>query len=150
MTAQYPTVPGVVFKEVPGFPGYCVGDDGSLWTRWKPGPERVFRDWRRTNSRPKRHGRTRGYIHVSLAAADGARRWFQLQCLILEVFVGPRPPGMEACHANGIRHDNRPENLELWVTPQPSGQRPEDLAAWIVEFYPELVEAALARREAGT
>jgi len=45
-------------------------------------------------------------------------------------------------HKNGIRHDNRPENLELWVTPPRYGQRPEDLAEWVVQHYPELVERA--------
>ena len=48
-------------------------------------------------------------------------------------------------HINGIRDDNRPENLELWVKPQPAGQRPEDLAAWVVEHYPDLVRDAQAR-----
>jgi hypothetical protein len=33
-------------------------------------------------------------------------------------------------HKNGDRSDNRIENLELWVTLQPSGQRVEDLLAW--------------------
>lgn len=33
-------------------------------------------------------------------------------------------------HVNGIRDDNRPSNLELWGTSQPSGQRVEDLADW--------------------
>lgn len=50
-------------------------------------------------------------------------------------------------HKNGIRHDNRPENLELWIVPQPCGRRPEDLAEWVVEQYPELVAAALAQRK---
>lgn len=46
-------------------------------------------------------------------------------------------------HINGRRADNRPENLELWTKPQPSGQRPEDLVAWVIEYYPDLVRAAL-------
>lgn len=45
-------------------------------------------------------------------------------------------------HKNGIRHDNRPENLELWCKPQPAGQRAIDLARWVIETYPELVKQA--------
>lgn len=49
-------------------------------------------------------------------------------------------------HKNGIRHDNRAANLELWVVPQPYGQRVEDLVGWVVEHYPDLVREALEER----
>ena len=44
-------------------------------------------------------------------------------------------------HKNGIRDDNSPETLELWVRPQPSGIRAVDALAWareIMDRYREL------------
>jgi len=44
-------------------------------------------------------------------------------------------------HKNGMRDDNRPENLELWVSSQPAGQRVNDLVEWaeqIIEQYGSL------------
>ncbi|WP_218923125.1 HNH endonuclease [Bacillus thuringiensis] len=37
-------------------------------------------------------------------------------------------------HINGDRSDNRIENLELWTTTQPSGQRVEDKIEWAKAF----------------
>lgn len=60
--------------------------------------------------------------------------------LVMEEKIGRRLHDFENVHhLNGMRRDNRPENLELWTRPQPSGQRPADLAAWVMEFYPELI-----------
>jgi len=68
--------------------------------------------------------------------------------LVMERLLGrPLQPFENVHHKNGQRADNRPANLELWVVPQPYGQRPEDLVEWVVEHYPDLVAAALAARK---
>lgn len=55
-----------------------------------------------------------GYVYVNLKDKPRKQRRYVHQ-LVLEAFVGPRPEGMEACHDNGDRADNRLENLR-WDT----------------------------------
>lgn len=58
-------------------------------------------------------------------------------------------------HVNGIRADNRPENLRLWAAPtkvpgmslrQPFGVDVDDLVAFVVAQYPDRVSDLLASR----
>lgn len=53
----------------------------------------------------------------------------------MEQLLGRKLTGAENVHhINGVRDDNRPENLELWSSSQPSGQRVQDKVSWAVQI----------------
>lgn len=98
----------VEYRDIPGNPGYTVGSDGSVWSWWLKGSQaktRLATPWRMKGSISE------GYLVVCF----GKRARKFVHRLVLEVFVGPCPEGMEACHNNGIRTDARLDNLR-WDT----------------------------------
>jgi hypothetical protein len=64
--------------------------------------------------------------------------------LVMAEAVGrPLAKGETVHHRNGVRADNRLENLELWVRSHPSGQRVEDAVAHSLEVLRRYAPAYL-------
>lgn len=58
---------------------------------------------------------TAGYPILRLSMNNVARNEF-VHTLVTEAFHGPRPPGQQVNHIDGVKPHNTPDNLE-WVTP---------------------------------
>lgn len=106
--------PTVSYADVPGFPGYRVGTDGSVWRCWVNCPKgRIKRDiWKQMKIAVHR----KGYLYVNLTPVGGGKyKTFRVHRLVLEAFIGPCPPGMKGRRLNGVKADCRLDNL-AWGT----------------------------------
>jgi hypothetical protein len=105
--------------------GYCRAHYYRFWkygsaTGGRPSPNRKRGEGTKNN----------GY-HFTSVLVNGVQRQIGTHRLVMEKKLGRKLRANENVHhVNGIRDDNRQENLELWVRTQPCGQRPGDLVAW--------------------
>jgi hypothetical protein len=97
------------------------------------GPAEPLPQWEKRTKRPPE---TRGVNAGGYVISNRSDRREKLvhRHVMSEALGRPLFPGENVHHINGVRGDNRIENLELWSTSQPKGQRVPDKVAWAIEL----------------
>jgi hypothetical protein len=98
----------VEYREVSGFPGYRVGDDGTVWSSRISRSSRK-KPWQQLVGSADRKGRYRAVI----LCHKGVKRHVRVAALVLEVFGVARPAGHIIKHLNDDRADCRLSNLAV-------------------------------------
>lgn len=95
--------PRLMLRSANGLPSRIwVGDDGHIYS--------YRRKLRPLTERPNKDG----YLIVDICF-DGTKREARVHTLVALTFKGPRPEGTQARHLDGVRTNNRPDNLR-WGT----------------------------------
>jgi hypothetical protein len=102
------------WRPVHGFPGYEVSNMGKVRSYLRGAVNKMRPIPHLLTPHKRSHGIP--YLKVSLTHN---RRCYSLAVhrLVLQGFVGPCPPGMVACHNDGVPTNNRLDNLR-WDTPR--------------------------------
>ena len=104
-------------------------------------------NWRGGRTRHKR-----GYLMVWAPEhpRTGNGSYVFEHVLVMEEILGRLLlPGENVHHRNGVKDDNRPENLELWIRPQPTGIRVSDAIAWAREILIRYSDENMGNKEGG-
>ena len=85
-----------------------------------------------------------GYATVRVGWKNHIFTLPQHRVVMSRMLQRPLKRGESVHHKNGLRNDNRPENLELWVKPPRTGVRVDDLVEYAKEILREHDPSALS------
>lgn len=94
------------WRPIPSRPGYDASSLGRIRSWWRPGGGLREAPVLKSPSLG-----SRGYLFLSLRTGKSGGKPREVHTLVAEAFHGPRPSGLDTCHINGNKHDNRAENL---------------------------------------
>lgn len=90
-----------IWKDIPGLEGrYIISNLGNVYSLLTRMVMRVQRN------------KVNGYCYVNLTLGNGSQKNFIVHRLVSSAFFGECPKGYQVNHKNGVRHDNRANNLE--------------------------------------
>lgn len=99
-----------------------------------------------------KHTNSQGYVTMKSKNHPNADKkgWVLEHIFVMSNHLGRKidtASGENIHHKNGIRHDNRIENLELWTSSQPKGQRVEDVIEFCEYYLRKYAPHKLQERE---
>lgn len=95
------------YRDIGNYPGYRVGENGTVWSCWSIGPSsKITEKWRQLKLDVSNR-----YPSFRPRDGQGSQKTIRVHTVVAEAFLGARPPGMDVLHKDGNALNNHRCNL---------------------------------------
>ncbi len=112
------------FTQIKDYPGYLIDTNGVVISLWTGTNKAKIGDCFKI----LKQSSIRGYKHLTLCK-NGKHKSYRVHRLVLETFIGKCPLGFTASHLDGMRSNNKLENL-IWEKHNINNARKKDHHTW--------------------